>query len=67
MGWRNFNDRLALLLTVAMPLLWILHGRGIAPLPGEILGATIATWTLVVQYYFRRKPEDNPPSNHTPE
>lgn len=63
MGWKSFNDRLALLMFIGLPVLWILHGRNIAPLPGEILGATIAGWTLVIQYYFRRKPPEEGETN----
>lgn len=63
MGWKTFNDRLALIVAVGLPGLWIVHGLGLAPLPGEILGATIAAWTLVLQYYFRKKPEDSNGSN----
>lgn len=54
MGWKTFNDRLALVLLVGIPILWVLHGRGTVTLPGEVIGALIATWTLVVQFYFRK-------------
>jgi len=54
------NDRLAQgLLFGIIPALWILTGRGILNLPGEIIGATIAGWTLLIQYYFRKKPKEN--------
>lgn len=64
MGWKTWNDRLALLLLLAIPGLWILSGRGIIALPAEVVGALIATWTLVVQYYFRKAPPEAP--NGTP-
>lgn len=61
------NDLLALLLLVLLiPLLWALQGRGIINLPGEVIGATIAVWTLIAQYYFRRAPPPKPPPGVTP-
>ena len=56
MGWKLFNDRLALILVFMIPVLWIAN-RWIN-MPGEVMGATIASWTLVLQYYFRKKPGD---------
>ena len=56
MGWHTFNDRLALLLLPGIPGLWLYQAISGRALPGEINGALIATWTLVVQYYFRRAP-----------
>ena len=57
MGWKTFNDRLALVLLGLIPLLWVLGGPGDhRPAPGGDRGL-IATWTLVVQYYFRKRPE----------
>ncbi len=56
----NVNDLLALLvLIVIIPGLWIIQGRGIVTMPGEVIGATIMGWTLVLQYYFRKKKEEN--------
>ena len=69
MGWIHFNDRLALLLLVAIPVLWALSGRGIITLPPEVTGALIVTWTMVVQYYFRRAPPnvtEGPPAPKPP-
>ena len=52
----NVNDLLALLtLIVIIPGLWILQGRSVVTMSGEIIGATIMGWTLVLQYYFRKK------------
>jgi hypothetical protein len=52
---KKVNDLLALLvLLVIFPALWVLDGRGIIALPGEVLGATIAAFTLIVQFYFRK-------------
>ena len=56
MGWQNFNDRLALLVLVLIPLLWVFQGLSWVKLAPEVTGALIATWTLVIQYYFRRAP-----------
>jgi hypothetical protein len=59
--FKKINDLLALIImTVTFPGLWILQGRGIIQLPGEILGGTIAAFTLITQFYFRKK-------NGTPE
>jgi hypothetical protein len=59
MGWKTFNDRLAVFLILLLPGLWIIN-RWIT-LPAEVNGALIATWTLVIQYYFRKKPEEKKP------
>jgi len=54
---KSANDVLALaLLIFVIPGLWVAHGRGLITLPGEVLGGTIAAWTLVLQYYFRKRP-----------
>ena len=60
---KTFNDTLALLLLVGVPGLWLAHKW--LPLPGEATGATIAMWSLVVQFYFRKSPPNGgapPPS-----
>ena len=56
MGWQNFNDRLALLITLLIPVLWLCQGLNWVNLAPEVTGALIATWTLVIQYYFRKAP-----------
>jgi hypothetical protein len=56
MGFKTFNDRLALIVILLILCLWI--GNHWLQLPGEIIGVTIAAWTLVLQFYFRRKPAD---------
>lgn len=48
---QNFNDFIALVLIVGIVLLWVF-----VDLPAQVTGALIVTWTLVTQYYFRRKP-----------
>lgn len=55
-GWRSYNDRLALLLLIAIPTLWCLQGAGRVQLGPEVTGALIVTWTLIIQYYFRKSP-----------
>ncbi len=59
---RSWNDWLALLVLLVIPGLWIGQGLGWLALPGEVLGASIAGWTLVLQYYFRKAP----PNGGTP-
>lgn len=50
---QNFNDLLAVMLIIGIVLLWVF-----ATLPTEVSGALIVTWTLIVQYYFRKKLEE---------
>jgi hypothetical protein len=52
---QNFNDFLALLLIFIIPVIWVLHGKGIVLFPESVTGALIATWTLIIQFYFRKK------------
>jgi len=57
--FKKFNDLLAILLAVVVfPVIWIMQGMGLLELSGEIVGATIAAETLIVQYYFRKKTTD---------
>ena len=56
---QNFNDLLALVLVLLIPLLWILAGRGVIILPPEVLGALIVTWSLLIQYYYRKAKTEN--------
>lgn len=54
--FKNFRDLVALLLAVIVfPLLWTGQGLGWLTLPGEVIGATIAGETLIIQFYFRKK------------
>lgn len=55
MGWKTFRDRLALILLVGIPILWVLGGTRFIAIPEAALGATIAIWTLVANFYFRKK------------
>ena len=57
--FKNFNNLLALLLgVVIIPLIWLLDGMGIIDVAGQVQGATIVVWTLIAQYYFRKKSSD---------
>ena len=55
LGWKTWNDRLSLLLLAGIPLLWIVNRW--VNIPREAVGATIAVWTLVAQFYFRKAPQ----------
>jgi hypothetical protein len=59
--FKRINDLLALLtIIIILPGLWVLNGCGIIQLPGEIIGATIAAFTLILNFYFRKKPNESP-------
>ena len=67
-GWKAFNDRLALLVLIGIPVLWLLDGKGWVTLNPQVMGALILSWGIVIQYYFRRAPPntDGPPAPPTP-
>jgi len=51
----TFNNVLALLLEVILiPGLWVCDGLGLIQLPQAALGASIAVWTLIAQFYYRK-------------
>ena len=51
-------DILALLAMIGIiPGLWIAQGMGLLAMPGEVIGATIMGWGLILQFYFRKKSE----------
>ncbi len=52
MGWKTFNDRLALITVLIIVALWLAH-RWIN-LPSEVIGATILQFGLIMQHYFRK-------------
>jgi len=58
---QNFNDTLALLLLIGLPVMWVAGSHFKLKLPGEIIGVTIAAFTLVVQFYFRKAPPNGEP------
>ena len=52
---QNFNDSLAAVLILLIFGVWILDARSTAmSLPAEVNGGMLVTWTLIVQYYFRK-------------
>ena len=56
---KKFRDLLAVLLgVVVIPIIWVMQGIGILGLAGEVVGATIAIETLIAQFYFRKKPNN---------
>lgn len=59
MPFRTFNDLLALALVVMMVGLWALDGYGLIQLPEAVLGGTIAAFTLIIQFYYRRSPPED--------
>ena len=53
---KDVNDVIALvILILIIPGLWVAEGIAAITLDGAVLGATIMGWTLVLQYYFRKK------------
>jgi len=52
MGWKTFNDRLALITVLVIVALWLAH-RWLS-LPNEVIGATILQFGLIMQHYFRK-------------
>jgi hypothetical protein len=52
---QSFKDVLSRVLICLIAALWILSSLKALELPSEINGALIVTWTLMVQYYFRKK------------
>lgn len=58
MGWKTFNDRLAIILLVMILVLWVLQPLCKFALPDAVNGALIVAFTLILQYYFRKAPAD---------
>jgi hypothetical protein len=56
---QSFNDLLCLVLIFLIAGLWVMQGLKVLDLPSEVTGALIVTWTLLVQYYFRKKQGDS--------
>jgi hypothetical protein len=56
---QNFNDFLALILALAIITVWVTEAAGWIAIQGEVNGALIATFTLIIQYYYRRKPTES--------
>lgn len=52
---QNFNDLLALLVIfIVIPAIWTLDGLNMIEFSPEVVGATILSWGLITQYYFRK-------------
>ncbi len=58
---QSFNDLLCLILIFLIVTLWVLMGLKIIELSPEVTGALIVTWTLLIQFYFRKKSTTGPP------
>ena len=58
----KFNNRLAFWLLLIIPAMWVAQGVFQFTLPAEVNGALIMTWSLVVQFYFRKAPPNGPPA-----
>jgi len=54
----KFNDVFAVWLTGMMVALWGLHGRGLIEVPELVLGVTVSVVTMIVVFYFRKKPDE---------
>lgn len=55
----NFRDGLAVMMEGGILVFWGIQGYGIIQnIPGEVNGALIAVFTLVAQFYYRKKPEE---------
>jgi hypothetical protein len=54
----RFNEGLAIMLFTIIPALWVMQGMGYIKLPAEVMGALIVTWTLIIQYFFRKAPTE---------
>ena len=55
---QSFNDFLALVLIGVIVTLWILQGKETIALSEGVNGALIVIFTLVAQFYFRKKQEE---------
>ena len=56
--FKKFNDLFANELVVLILGAWIAQGTGVVTLPGEVNGALIAGFTLIIQFYFRKSPPE---------
>lgn len=59
---KKWNNKLSLVLLVAMMGLWAAHGARLIGLPEAVIGASIVMADRVVIYYFRKAP---PPDDNT--
>ena len=58
MKWlpQNWNDTLSLIVILIIPLMWGLQGANKLTFPAEVNGGLLVSWSLILQYYFRRSP-----------
>ena len=56
-----FNNKLAVMLLIIIPALWLASGKGLIQLDPQVSGALIATWTTIIYHYFRKKKPDGAP------
>jgi len=54
---KNFNDILALMVLFLIPVLWLVQPITNVELPSEVNGGLLVTWSLIIQYYFRKSPD----------
>lgn len=52
----KFNNRFAVFLIVIHATVWGLHASAFLTFPNEVIGATIVTFTTIVNFYYRKKP-----------
>ena len=58
---KNFNDPLALIIIVLVPLMVFGAKLLSIDIAGEVLGTFTGGWLLVLQYYFRSAPAEPKP------
>ena len=52
----NFKDILAAAcIIIVIPALWVVQGLGYVQLDGEVIGATIMAWGLILRDYFNAR------------
>jgi len=56
---KSFSYLLFLILILLIVAIWVLAGKKILELPSEVTGALIVTWTILIQYYFRKKQSES--------
>ncbi len=53
---KTTRDVLALAILLGIiPGLWVAEGLKLVTMPGEVIGATIMAWALILQFFFRKK------------
>ena len=55
---QTFNDFLCLFVLGFIFTLWLLDGLKVVSLNAEVLGASIAFFTIVGQFYYRKSKEE---------